>query len=440
MSSRLPAHVSISKTGVYRYRRTIPEAYREVLGVREIKKALGKDYSEAMKAWASVHREAEKALRGAKEGAQPTTRDQAITLLRKAGLKRSHLEALLAGTAGEELRDGLGFIADELAEDYEDAERRKVNPKAPLAVIRSLNRGELPAQTYTLAGALDHYLDFKTGDDEVKDRALRNRITNLRSRMIKAIGNDAVTKRPLEQFTRQEVLKVRDSLLAEVHPNSVKRMLNPLKAAITMVILEHGLSIRNPLEKLEIKGAVESRDSRHPLSDADMEALAPVMVRGDDDELGTIWVTLRDTGARLSEVCRLGVTDVTLGEAPSIRIRMGKTHNARRDIPLSPEAAARIARIVAGQGQSALVFPTRGTGRGTDTASQSLMKRLRTVVTDRKKTVHGLRHRMKDRLRDTGCPESIAQEIMGHSGQQVAFNYGAGYSLKVKRDALAKVW
>ena len=29
---------------------------------------------------------------------------------------------------------------------------------------------------------------------------------------------------------------------------------------------------------------------------------------------------------------------------------------------------------------------------------------------------------------------------MGHSSQGVAFNYGAGYSLKVKREALEKVW
>jgi len=49
-------------------------------------------------------------------------------------------------------------------------------------------------------------------------------------------------------------------------------------------------------------------------------------------------------------------------------------------------------------------------------------------------------HRMKDKLRNTGCPEAISLAILGHSTNTVAANYGSGYALEVMREALVKVW
>ena len=47
---------------------------------------------------------------------------------------------------------------------------------------------------------------------------------------------------------------------------------------------------------------------------------------------------------------------------------------------------------------------------------------------------------MKDKLRNTGCPEAISMAILGHSTNTVAANYGSGYALEVMREALVKVW
>jgi integrase len=68
------------------------------------------------------------------------------------------------------------------------------------------------------------------------------------------------------------------------------------------------------------------------------------------------------------------------------------------------------------------------------------MKRLRTVITDKKLTIHSLRHRMKDKLRNTGCPEDVSLVILGHSTNTVAANYGSGYALEVMREHMEKVW
>jgi integrase len=75
-----------------------------------------------------------------------------------------------------------------------------------------------------------------------------------------------------------------------------------------------------------------------------------------------------------------------------------------------------------------------------DKASAMLMKRLRTVIPDKKITTHSLRHRMKDKLRNSGCPENLSMEILGHAQGSVAANYGSGYAIGVMREALVNVW
>ena len=86
------------------------------------------------------------------------------------------------------------------------------------------------------------------------------------------------------------------------------------------------------------------------------------------------------------------------------------------------------------------IFPNYARPRGNDAASAMLMKRLRRAITDKKLTMHSLRHRMKDKLRNTGCPEAVSMAILGHGSNTVAANYGSGYALEVMREHMQKVW
>ena len=79
------------------------------------------------------------------------------------------------------------------------------------------------------------------------------------------------------------------------------------------------------------------------------------------------------------------------------------------------------------------IFPKYARPRGSDAASAMLMKRLRTVITDRKLTMHSPRHRMKNGMRNTGCPKAVSMALLGHGSNTVAANYGSGYALKVMR-------
>ena len=75
-----------------------------------------------------------------------------------------------------------------------------------------------------------------------------------------------------------------------------------------------------------------------------------------------------------------------------------------------------------------------------DSASAMMMKRFRKVITDRKLTIHSLRHRIKDGLRNTGCPKAISMAILGYGSNTVVSNYGSGYALKRMREHMERVW
>ncbi len=64
----------------------------------------------------------------------------------------------------------------------------------------------------------------------------------------------------------------------------------------------------------------------------------------------------------------------------------------------------------------------------------------RASLTDRRKSVHSLRHTVKQRLRDVGVPKDIRDAIQGHAGGDAAETYGLGVALRVMREALEKAF
>lgn len=431
----LPPYVTLSKTGVYRYRRRVPDHLRETIGKLEIKESLGKDYSAALKRHAVIQASVEKMF-AQKPRKNSNVRTKIMSKLRDHGVD---LQALAAVASDEEGSDGLMYlILDALEELDEEGD-------VPRDLLKEVAKGQLPV---TLESALDDYRDHKATGDAVADKLLTQQIDRHKERLKRYLGADAVTRRALTRLKRVDARKVVEGFLTEVSAASTTRNINDIRAAVNRAIREHDLDMANPFDKLEIKSKSRPKDAREPLDDDDMRRLADVMET--DDDLGLIWETLRDTGARLREVAGLRVCDVdltrkTIAIVPHTK-RSLKTANSEREVPIPDALVQRYAETISrmckdqGAGRDAQLFPRYVGGRNPDSCSKTLMKRLRKVVKDERKKVHSLRHRMKDLLRNTDCPEVISKEILGHSDQSIAANYGAGHALDVKRKALEKAW
>lgn len=277
----------------------------------------------------------------------------------------------------------------------------------------------------SLKRVLETYYAYKAED---ADDGLRTRIDRIRKDLILCLGKNRFEWTELKDITRVDMNSYRDRLLARMSPNSVKRNVGTLKAAINHAILEYDLDIRNVLQALPIKGAGTSNTDRLPITEAQLAQLWPAYASS--ATAMALFTVLADTGARLSEITWLAVEDVDLA-AQVLHIRPNgyrglKTKTSIRRVPLSPRATECLREALSGLADGAPVFPIYVQPRGNDKASAMLMKRLRTVITDKKITMHSLRHRMKDRLRNTGCPEAISTAILGHSSNTIAANYGAG--------------
>ena len=427
-NDKLPKYVFRTEFGVFRFKRNVPKDIREVAGKTFFYKVLGRDYKEAMKAYSTALVEF----------------DNLVTSYRNEAPVRQTMLELVKNEFGVEamLQLARGQIDQNLEGALTDLSA-KVEGTVSEEVAGRLYTGNLPELSLTIAECLDRHLTYKLHGDEERDRLPRNITARAKKYLVDALGVSAVETIPVEELTRLDANKFRDTLSERMKPNSVLRVMNVVSAALTFVITEDDLKFRNVFQKMVIKGAGASKDDRLPLSKDDIHELNQSFEAPDD--IAALWTTLRDTGARLSEVVYLAVGDINLQDK-SVAIRPNslrgslKTASSERTIPLSDKALNALQVLRQGKEDNDPIFTRYARPRGSDAASQMLMKRLRKVVKDRKKSIHSLRHSMKDALRNSGCPEELAKSLLGHSDGSVASRYGSGYTLDVMREALAKAW
>jgi len=424
---KLPAYVFRRANGSYRYKRNVPKKLVGLIGKATLYRQLGESYAEAMRNLPKVHSEIEKLFRD--EAHMPSS-ERALAIIRGA-LGSEVAEQVLAGRVVEYSQED--YALNELA--------REIAGKLSEDIVTQIYTGRLKQPALTLQKALGEYQAYKT-EDAGESRELELRVARALKDLGAAIGTQRVAQTPLNEITRADANALRDYLLERMKPSSVHRYITVVRAAVNYVVTEHSLNIPNVFNGLRIKGASASIDDRLPISDQDLAMARPNF--DDDAVANALFITLTDTGARLSEITGLVVQDVDLQER-SITIRPNgvrtlKTKGSQRILPLSQSALEALQEHRRGKGDTQPMFPDYARPRGRDAASAMLMKRLRRSIADKKLTMHSLRHRMKDKLRNTGCPEAISLAILGHSTNTVAANYGSGYALEVMREHMEKVW
>jgi integrase len=428
MPLKLPRYVFRRANGSFRYKRNVPLHLRALIGKATLYRQLGDSYKEAMQNLPLIHARIEALLEGEKE---KSARERSIEIIRGA-LGDEVADMVLANAVPEysEIEDALNELGKALHKQ-----------KLPSEIVEQVYSGKLRQEVITLETVLKDYVAYKS-DTPKAEKEIKQRVERLRKDMQHIYGKQKLKYVSLSDISRQDANDLRDHLLSRVSANSAVRMLGVVRTAINHAIVEHSLNIPNVFTNLRIKGAGASKLDRLPLSDTQVVHLETAY--SNDTTAWALFVCLRDTGCRVSEIAGLRVKDCDTDKECLIISptpwRTLKTNNSQRSVPLSPEAIKALEEVSQGKDPEAPLFPQYAKERGGDNCSAMLMKRLRTIITDKKLTMHSLRHRMKDKLRNTGCPEAISMAILGHGSNTVAANYGSGYALDVMREHMQKVW
>ena len=428
MPLKLPRYVFRRANGSFRYKRNVPLHLRALIGKATLYRQLGDSYKEAMQNLPLIHARIEALLEGEKE---KSARERSIEIIRGA-LGDEVADMVLANAVPEysEIEDALNELGKALHKQ-----------KLPSEIVEQVYSGKLKQEVITLETVLKDYVAYKS-DTPKAEKEITQRVERLRKDMQHIYGKQKLKYVSLSDISRQDANDLRDHLLSRVSANSAVRMLGVVRTAINHAIVEHSLNIPNVFTNLRIKGAGASKLDRLPLSDTQVVHLETTY--SNDTTAWALFVCLRDTGCRVSEIAGLRVKDcdtdnrcLSISPTPW---RTLKTNNSQRSVPLSQEAIKALQEVSQGKDPEAPLFTQYAKERGGDNCSAMMMKRLRTIITDKKLTMHSLRHRMKDKLRNTGCPEAISMAILGHGSNTVAANYGSGYALDVMREQMEKVW
>ena len=204
-----------------------------------------------------------------------------------------------------------------------------------------------------------------------------------------------------------------------VCPATVNRELATLRRLLR---LAHEWKEINRVPKIRLLNGERIRDfvlSRH-IEEAYLAACA--------QPLADIALLILETGLRIGEALSLLWADVVLDPLAGsrfgyIRIRDGKSKNARRTIPLTDKAA----QMLRNRKQTAsgeLVFANRDGRRYLVTSINHLHQKARAIVgLGRDFVIHSLRHTMLTRLGESGVDAFTIMRIAGHSSITVSQRY-----------------
>ena len=393
MPQKLPRYVFRRSDGSYRYKRNVPKKLQPLIDKTTLYRKLGDSLQEALRNYSDVHAQMETILT---EEKQTSSRERSLAFIR-AALGDDVADRVMAKAVVEYSEEE--YALNELAEHLH-------NKGVPMSIAKQVYNGQLDDLVISMDAALSEYAEYKS-DSPTSQKEIEQRVERLRREMKAVFGAVKLREVPISDITRHDANNLRDHLLTKMSPNSCERNIGVIRAALNHVIIEHSLNIPNVFKSLKIKGAGKSRNDRLPVSDDQMQLLEPQFKS--DETAWALFVTLRDTGARLAEISGLRVKDfdrqtscIRIVETPWRRL---KTHSSVRTIPVSEAVCGALSRSSEGRNEDDPIFPRFAKERGSDTASAMMMKRFRLAITERRVTLHSLRHRMKDELRNTGCPE-----------------------------------
>lgn len=356
-------------------------------------------------------------------------------------LLTEHFDGKRAAYAEQATEAGL-FSSPDVA--YHKAPASSYLEPVEREALKLLGMGQRP----TVTDAMEFYFQrHPKGADEGFQKLPRIAV----KQFIATIGDKAV-----EDVSREDVHRWMAKCVEKGHSKgTIQRRLNAIKAIFSRFIKEKELDIPNRFDDHDVPASAKKAKKRLPFSAEDLKAIQRACKEKDDD-IRWIAAMQSDTCTRLAEIVGLRLSDIVLDtEIPYIKI---EAHEARglktieddstgdgdgfseRAIPLVGVAlwAAQRVKATAAKHQ-VYAFPryTKGGRCNATAASATINGWFRSKKINH--TTHELRHTMKDRLRNVGCPEDVRKQIGGWARKDMSETYGLGYSLKVCHEWLLKV-
>lgn len=410
-------HVDKRPNGVLRFRRRFPKDVAEVLGKRafqlHIKNREGlafhREYQAILQEFDRMVSEVRSQIKG-DDTRSPIERWHAALLKR---------EELVSETTG--LEDDPEFAAREIAKGLSK------QPNSDPLLLKALVNPNAAAPKLSLQDAKMMYArDKRLSDNELV------RLDRITRRLEKAVG--PLEKLTVEELRRDHGRRYMDWMLqtkkSDGHPLSVATCTKESKIVAAMVnhaMREGDIASKNPFIGLPWPKDVAPKVSKKlPLPDDLVKSVLIRLKDGRTKELPVMWRLLKGTGMRLGEVAGLSQEDIVLdAETPHIIVRPNsfrdlKTASSIRSVPLTRDALTAAKEALDGVGIEEPVFPRYARDRGADAASAALMKAVRAETNDKRLTVHGLRHRVSDKLREAGAPVEVRHGFLGHSSTAIA--------------------
>jgi integrase len=473
------------KTGVYYYRKVVPEAMRQLVGLVEVRRTLGtKDPRQAALRFTEV------AATMAAEW-EALRRGPSLPDLARSFVQQLHDPASLAEDLLEvDLRAAGAMDERELPPDWEPP-RTPATQRAASRVIEhrglaswieghsphQLSQGQLarlmeavesallrpdsspanddspaPTPTVTLTGILEGWWKEAkaTGRKPSTHESYRNTIAGL----VTFLGHDDA-----EQVTPEDIVRFKDHRLATINPRNGKPIsaktvkdsdLAGLKTLFGWAVSNRKLTT-NPVTGITIKlGKPQKLRSKGLMEDEAKAILsAALKVTRGGESAGTFaakrWVPwlAAYTGARVGELAQLRKQDVRQeGEHWTIRLTPEagtiKTNEARTVVlhphlvelgfPAFAEAAPAGHLFLKPNKSGDVLGPLQG-------LKNRLSEFVRGIVKDPNVApMHGFRHRFKTVGMDAGVPTRILDAIQGHAARTAGDSYG---DVTVKAMAMA---
>jgi integrase len=240
----------------------------------------------------------------------------------------------------------------------------------------------------------------------------------------------------------------------KLSPNTVNGYLTPIKAMLSYAFEEKYID-NNPGAGINQKGYV--KNSYKPYNMDDVKNIFKSRTwQVDKASWGPRqWIPYIAlyTGARLEEIAGLLVTDVkregdihylniTTLDDDDKPVKFIKNEASKRPVPIGKALIELGFLDYVKTITDTWLFPTLTSGKDGKRGKQisswySNEKKHFNVVG--KKVFHSYRHTMKDALRETGCDKELNDALLGHSTPGQGADYGLGFSLKKRKEAIDNV-